>query len=75
MILRLLVLPEFIMHAYRITIEAITPSIGNAETPHLQITVMNHDDLFKIVETVPSKNFLNADKAAALALGLKLFRK
>ncbi len=73
MILRLLVLMELIVHAYRITMEAILPPIEDADAPNLQITVTNHDDLFKIVEAVRSKNFMNADKAAALALGLKLF--
>ncbi len=61
------------MHAYRITIEAIAPSIEDAKRSRLQLTVMNHDDLFKTIEAVRSKNFLDPDKAAALALGLKLF--
>ncbi len=61
------------MHVYRITMEAILPPIEDADAPNLQITVTNHEDLFKIVEAVRSKNFMDADKAAALALGLKLF--
>lgn len=61
------------MHAYRITMEAILPSIEDADAPSLQFTVTNHDDLFKIVEAVQSKNLMDADKAAALALGLKMF--
>jgi len=28
--------PELIMHAYRITMEAILPPIEDAETPHLR---------------------------------------
>lgn len=62
------------MYTYRITREATTPlPIENAETAHLQLTVVNHDNLFKVVEAVQSKNFIGTDKAAALALGLKLF--
>jgi hypothetical protein len=62
------------MYTYRITMEAITPPpLEDAETAHLQLTVVNHDDLFKVVEAVRSKNFIDTDKAAALALGLKLF--
>jgi len=61
------------MHAYRITIEAIAPLSEDAKLTRLQLNVMNHDDLFKIIEAVQSKNFLAAHKTAALAIGLKLF--
>lgn len=33
----------------------------------------NHDDLFKIIEAIRAKELLDADKSAALAIGLKLF--
>jgi hypothetical protein len=61
------------MHAYRITVEAIVPSSEEAKRSRLQLTVMNHDDLFKTIEAFRSKNSLDPDKAAALALGLQLF--
>lgn len=63
------------MYAYPITVEAVAPLAKDAETSRLQFAVTNHDDLFKIVEAVQSRNFLDSDKAAALALGLKLFSK
>jgi len=61
------------MHAYRITVEATAPSSEHGDPRRLQINVLNHDDLFKIIEAVRAKNFIDTDKAAALALGLKLF--
>ena len=60
------------MYKYRITLEPTTQS----QTPQgstTQFQVQNHDDLLEIVEAVRSKGLLDADKSAALAVGLKLF--
>ena len=60
------------MYQYRITLESTTLS----QTPQgstTQFQVQNHDDLSKIVQAVRSKGILDADKSAALAVGLKLF--
>ena len=63
------------MYLYRITLESLGTTaepkvLGDAST---QFQVPNHDDLFKIIESVRSKELLDANKSAALAIGLKLF--
>lgn len=61
-------------HRYRITLEHLaTPK--QAEPTHAAISFEagNHDDLFTIIDKVRSKNQFDADTAASLALGLKLF--
>ena len=62
------------MYKYRITIEALdsTSDLEDKTIPSLSFDVANHDDLFHIVEVVRSKEIVDLDKAAALAIGLKL---
>ena len=65
------------MHHYRLTVEALAENTEPQlpEGPSVQFYVQNHDDLLKIVEAVRSKEILDQDKSAALAIGLKLFSK
>ncbi|WP_263385594.1 DUF3861 domain-containing protein [Granulicella arctica] len=63
------------MYNYRITLEWLE-STTQSQTPQertIQFQVPNHDDLLKIVKAVRSKGIMDADKSAALAVGLKLF--
>ena len=63
-------------HRYRITLEHLgTPKEGTALHPPLTFEVGNHDDLFPIIERSRAKKVFDPDTAAALALGLKLFRE
>ena len=61
-------------HQYCVTLEYLGGKHAGAEahTP-LRFEAGNHDDLFDIVERVRGANLTDADQAAALALGLKLF--
>ena len=63
------------MFKYRITLEPLeaTTQSQAAQGRPTQFQAQNHDDLSKIVEAVWSKGILDADKSAALAVGLKLF--
>lgn len=61
-------------HRYRITLEHLGAS--KEDTPlhaSLSFETGNHDDLFPIIERSRAKGVFDADTAAALALGLKLF--
>lgn len=55
-------------HQYRITVESLD---GQGATP-LSFTARSHDDLLSIVERTRSRGTLDADEAAAMAVGLKL---
>ena len=63
------------MYSYRVTIESTeaTAQPESAEGRSMQFETRNHDDLFKIVEAIRSKEILDGAKSAALAIGLKLF--
>jgi hypothetical protein len=63
------------MFNYKITVEAL-PEVTQEESRGPEIIrfgAKNHDDIFKIVESVRSKKILDDDASAALAVGLKLF--
>src|SRR3546814_11708330 len=61
-------------HNYRVTLEYLggKHADSNAHAP-LQFSAGNHDDLFYIIERVRAAQLTDADTAAALALGMKLF--
>lgn len=61
-------------YRYRITLEHLaTPKQGEPTHAAISFDTGNHDDLFTIVDKVRSKGQFDADTAASLALGLKLF--
>lgn len=61
-------------HRYRISLEHLaTPKQGEPTHAAISFETGNHDDLFTIVDKVRSKSQFDADTAASLALGLKLF--
>lgn len=61
-------------HQYRVTLEYLGGKHAGPETHvPLQFEAGNHDDLFDIVQRVQTSGIANADEAAALALGMKLF--
>ncbi|WP_211464884.1 DUF3861 domain-containing protein [Collimonas silvisoli] len=61
-------------HRYRITLEHLaTPKQDAPAHAAISFETGNHDDLFAIVGKVRSKGQFDADSAASLALGLKLF--
>lgn len=61
-------------HKYRVTLEHLSNPKGEVlgYSP-LQFEVGNHDDIFKIIELMRSRDDLGENDATALALGLKLF--
>ena len=63
------------MYSYRVTVEPIEASAQPepSRDRSMQFQIQNHDDLFKIVEVIRSKQILDEEKSAALAIGLKLF--
>lgn len=61
-------------HRYRITLEHLaTPKQGEPAHAAINFETGNHDDLFAIVDKVRGRGQFDADTAASLALGLKLF--
>jgi hypothetical protein len=61
-------------HRYRITLEHLAaPKESVALHPPLSFETTNHDDVFMIIQRSRAKGVFDADTAAALALGLKLF--
>ena len=61
-------------YRYRVTLEKIAGQKGEAvEGEKLAFEVPNHDDILPIVERMKGRGDLEADAAAALAVGLKLF--
>lgn len=62
-------------HCYRITVEHLADAKGepSAYAEPLQFEAGSHDDLFVIVERIRARGEFDADTAAALAIGLKLF--
>ena len=61
-------------HLYRVTVEHLEDAKGNAvEAEPLTFQARNHDDLFPIVARMKTRETFEADEAAALAIGLKLF--
>ncbi|QBY04369.1 DUF3861 family protein [Thalassotalea sp. HSM 43] len=61
-------------HLYQFTIEHVEDKKGNSVTSKpLSFTTRNHDDVFKIVESMQGKMDLDSRDATALAVGLKLF--
>ncbi len=62
-------------HQYRITVEHLADAKGNPSTydAPLVFETGNHDDIFKIVGLMTSRDDLTAEQATSLAVGLKLF--
>ncbi|OGT58773.1 MAG: hypothetical protein A3E01_03775 [Gammaproteobacteria bacterium RIFCSPHIGHO2_12_FULL_63_22] len=61
------------VHRYQITLTPLLADDGaDADAPVLVFTHHNHDDLIQIVERVRQVSGLEADSAAATAVGLKL---
>ncbi|MFC3531250.1 DUF3861 domain-containing protein [Vogesella facilis] len=61
-------------HRYRVTLEHLaSPKADAALHPPLSFETGNHDDVFSIIERSRAKAVFDADAAASLALGLKLF--
>lgn len=61
-------------HRYRVTIEHVgAPKAGEPLRDALTFETMNHDEILAIVERLRASRHYEADEAAALAIGLKLF--
>ncbi|MDO9419865.1 MAG: DUF3861 domain-containing protein [Herminiimonas sp.] len=61
-------------HNYRVTLEYLGGKHAGSELhAPVQFEVGNHDDLFNIIERVQGAQLTDADTAAAMALGMKLF--
>ena len=61
-------------HQYRITLDYLGGKHAGPEAHEpLSFEAGNHDDLFVIIERVRAAGLADADQAAALALGMKLF--
>lgn len=61
-------------HQYRVTLDYLGGKhAGPATHAPISFDAGNHDDLFVIIERVRAAGLTDADDAAALALGLKLF--
>ncbi len=61
-------------YRYRVTLEKIAGQKGEVVVgEQLSFEALNHDDIFPIVERMRGRGDLDADTAAALAVGLKLF--
>jgi hypothetical protein len=59
------------MHKYVVTLKELDSFNANAALTSFEVS--NHDDLLWIIEAVRTKQILDKDKSAALAVGLKLF--
>lgn len=62
-------------HHFRITVEALGETAGpsNPDHPRLQFDAANHDDILHIVERLRQRGDFDAETAAQLGVGLKLF--
>lgn len=62
-------------HRYRISVEHLADAQGAPSThaAPLSFEAGNHDDILAIVERMRARGEFDADTAAALAVGLKLF--
>lgn len=62
-------------HRYRITVEHLADANGQPSTyaEPLQFEAGNHDDMLAIVARMRQRGDFDADTAASLAIGLKLF--
>lgn len=62
-------------HRYRITVEHLADATGepSRDAEPLQFEAGSHDDLFAIVDRMRGRGDFDADTAATLALGIKLF--
>ncbi|MDE1155922.1 MAG: DUF3861 domain-containing protein [Acidobacteriaceae bacterium] len=64
------------MYGYQVTVERHLNTGGEMRGEagdRLSFLAENHDDLFRILELMRSKNTWDEDMAAQLAIGLKLF--
>ena len=59
---------------YKLTLEQIEILKEEKKADHnLQLEVVNHDELFEVIEKIQSKNLFNSEEEATeFALGLKL---
>ncbi|MGB3386008.1 MAG: DUF3861 domain-containing protein [Marinomonas sp.] len=61
-------------HLYKFTIEHLEDPKGNpVDASPLELEVRNHDDIFKIIETMKGKMDLEESDATEFAIGIKLF--
>ena len=61
-------------HNYRVTLEYLGGKHAESDLHQaVRFEVGNHDDLFNIIQRVQTAQLTDADTAAALALGMKLF--
>lgn len=62
-------------HQYEITVKHMADAQGQPSiySEVLQFQAYNHDDLFKVLESLTKANLLDDEKMKAFAVGLKLF--
>ena len=64
---------EDAMPLFRIHVERIDGDTAGSQPDSLTFEARNHDDILAIVRRVQNRPGMEADEAAALAVGLKLF--
>ena len=62
-------------HQYEVTVKHMTDAQGQPSiySEVLQFQAYNHDDLFKVLESLTKANLLDDEKMKAFAVGLKRF--
>ena len=61
-------------HHYKVTLEHLADPEGNVPgVEPMQFEVMNHDDIFAMVEKLAGSGRFDGDTSRALVVGLKLF--
>ena len=62
-------------HQYEVTVKHMADAQGqpSSYSEVLQFQAYNHDDLFKVLESLTKANLLDDEKMKAFAVGLKLF--
>lgn len=61
-------------HHYKVTLEHLAGPEGNVPgVEPMQFEVMNHDDIFAMVEKLAGSGRFDGDTSRALVVGLKLF--
>ena len=61
------------LHAFRVTLEALDEASGAPTGRRVHTDIVNHDDLFDIIEKISARGVVPADEATEFAIGLKLF--
>lgn len=61
-------------HQYRVRLEHLADAKGQpSDKAPLEFEIGNHDDILSIVERIRARGDFDANRSAALAVGLKLF--